>query len=134
TLDDYLNVRMGSWPFWLYDCDVPADGSAALLVARGGHTSMMRQAPVNVEAVGSAIHGRPSWDQFDDLTTMAMRDAAAQLWTRTDLKPSDVQLVEAYDGFSFITMAWLEALRICGLGESGPFIDGGERIARDGVL
>jgi acetyl-CoA acetyltransferase len=28
----------------------------------------------------------------------------------------------------------LEALGLCGVGESGPFIEGGERIARDGQL
>ena len=65
---------------------------------------------------------------------MACRDAAAQMWTRTDLKPSDVQLAEMYDGFSFITMAWLEAMGFCGKGESGPFVEGGQRIARDGEL
>src|SRR5262249_8156251 len=47
---------------------------------------------------------------------------------------SDVQLAEMYDGFSFITMAWLEAMRFCGKGESGPFVEGGQRIARDGEL
>ena len=31
--------------------------------------------PLRVESVGAALHGRPSWDQFDDLTTMANRDA-----------------------------------------------------------
>ncbi|MEY2449530.1 MAG: hypothetical protein QOH79_3006, partial [Acidimicrobiaceae bacterium] len=86
------------------------------------------------EAVGSAIHGRPSWDQWEDLTTMALRDAAAQMWTRTDLEPADVDVAECYDGFSFITLAWLEALGFCGKGEGGPFIDGGERIARDGLI
>ena len=65
---------------------------------------------------------------------MANRDAGAQLWDRTDLKPSDVQLAEMYDGFSFITMTWLEAMGFCGKGESGPFVEGGQRIARDGVL
>ena len=56
---------------------------------------------------------------------MACRDAGAQLWSRTDLKPADVQLAEMYDGFSFITMAWLEAMGFCGKGESGPFVEGG---------
>ena len=134
TLDDYLNVRMVSWPFCLYDCDVPADGSTALVVSRSDHTSTMRKTPIHVEAVGSAIHGRPSWDQWDDLTTMALRDAAAQLWTRTDLTPADVDVAELYDGFSFITMAWLEALGFCEHGEGGPFIEGGERIAREGLI
>jgi acetyl-CoA acetyltransferase len=37
-----------------------------------------------------------------------------------------------YDGFSFITMAWLEAMGFCGKGESGPFVEGGAAIAREG--
>ncbi len=134
TLDDYMNVRMVTWPFCLYDCDVPADGSTAVIVSRADAARDLRKQPLQVEAVGSALHGRPSWDQFDDMTTMALRDAGAQLWTRTDLHPSDVDVAELYDGFSFITMCWLEALGFCGKGESGPFIEGGGNIARDGLL
>ena len=134
TLDDYMNVRMVTSPFCLYDCDVPADGSTAVVVSRADASGALRKAPIHVEAVGSAIHGRPSWDQWDDLTTMALRDAGAQLWTRTDLTPADVDVAELYDGFSFITLAWLEALGFCGKGEGGPFIEGGERIARDGLI
>jgi acetyl-CoA acetyltransferase len=84
--------------------------------------------------VGTALRGRPSWDQFDDMTTMAARDAGAMLWSRTDLKPADVDVAELYDGFSFLSMCWLEALGFCGVGESGPFVEGGHRIALDGAL
>jgi acetyl-CoA acetyltransferase len=80
------------------------------------------------------LRGRPSWDQFDDLTTMALRDAAAMMWERTDLRPGDVGAAELYDGFSFITLCWLEALGFCGHGEGGPFLDGGGRIAPDGEI
>jgi acetyl-CoA acetyltransferase len=134
SLDDYLDVRMISDPLCLYDCDVPADGSVAVVVSRADRSGDLRRSPVSIEAIGSAIHDRPSWDQWGDLTTMALRDAAAMLWTRTDLTPADVDLVEAYDGFSFITLAWLEALGFCGKGEGGPFIEGGQRIALDGEL
>jgi acetyl-CoA acetyltransferase len=37
-----------------------------------------------------------------------------------------------YDGFSFITMCWLEAMGFCAKGESGPFVEGGDRIATHG--
>jgi acetyl-CoA acetyltransferase len=134
TMDDYLGIRMISSPLRLYDCDVPCDGATAVIVSRADRAKDMRKPAIQVEAVGTALRGRPSWDQFDDLTTMANRDAAAQMWTRTDLKPSDVQLAEMYDGFSFITMTWLEAMGFCGKGESGPFVEGGANIARDGVL
>jgi acetyl-CoA acetyltransferase len=134
TMDDYLGARMISTPLGLYDCDVPADGSTAIIVSRADSSPDLRRAPVRVEAVGSAIRGRPSWDQWEDLTTMACRDAAAMLWERTDLTPADVDVAELYDGFSFICLAWLEALGFCGHGEGGPFVEGGTRIARDGEL
>jgi acetyl-CoA acetyltransferase len=134
SMDDYLAARMISWPLCLFDCDVPCDGGTAVIVSRADTAPDLRKQPIQVEAVGTALRGRPSWDQFDDLTTMAARDAGAQLWTRTDLEPSDVQLAEMYDGFSFITMCWLEAMQFCGKGESGPFVEGGQRIARDGEL
>ena len=89
---------------------------------------------MRVESVGTAIRGRPSWDQWDDLTTMALRDAASMMWERTDLTPSDVDVAELYDGFSFITLCWLEALGFCGKGEGGPFIEGGKQIALDGEI
>jgi acetyl-CoA acetyltransferase len=134
TMEDYLGARMISEPFGLFDCDVPADGSTVVIVSRADSAPDLRRPPVRIEAVGTAIRGRPSWDQWDDLTTMACRDAGAALWERTDLTPADVDVAELYDGFSFIAMAWLEALGFCGRGEGGPFVEGGTRIARDGEL
>jgi len=134
SLEDYFAARMISTPFCLFDCDVPVDGSTALIVSRADRARDLRRPPLRVEAVGTALRGRPSWDQFDDLTTMAMRDAGAMLWRRTGLRPADVDVAELYDGFSFLAMAWLEALGFCGKGESGSFVEGGTRIARDGEL
>ena len=134
SLDDYLEARMISSPFGLYDCDVPCDGATAVIISRVDRARDLRNPPLRFEAVGTAIHGRPSWDQFDDLSTMANRDAAAQLWSRTDLTPADVQMLQAYDGFSFLALSWIEALGFCKVGEGGPFIEGGHAIGRDGVL
>jgi acetyl-CoA acetyltransferase len=133
TLDDYLNVRMSRRRCASTTATCPVTADRGDRVARR-HLPDLRKPAIQVEAVGTALHGRPSWDQFDDLTTMAVRDAGAQLWSRTDLKPTDVQLAEMYDGFSFITMCWLEAMGFCGKGESGPFVEGGGNIARDGLL
>lgn len=132
SMDDYLSARLVSTPLGLYDCDVPADGSTAVIVSRAETAPDLRRPPVRIEAVGTALHGRPSWDQFDDLTTMAVRDASIMMWDRTDLTPADVTVAELYDGFSFITLCWLEALGFCAKGEGGPFVEGGANIARVG--
>ncbi len=134
TLDDYFASRMITTPFRLFDCDAPVDGSTALIVSTAEHARDVDHPVARVEAVGTALRGRPSWDQFEDMTTMGARDAGAHLWTRTDLKPADVDVAELYDGFSFLAMTWLEALGFCAKGESGPFIEGGYRIALDGEL
>jgi acetyl-CoA acetyltransferase len=134
TLDDYYASRMITTPFRLFDCDAPVDGSTAVIVSAAEHAANVDHPVARVEAVGTALRGRPSWDQYEDSTSMAARDAGAHLWERTDLKPADVDVAELYDGFSFLTMTWLEALGFCGKGESGPFIEGGHRIALDGEL
>ncbi len=134
TMDEYLNARMVSEPFGLYDCDVPVDGSTAVIVSTSDAARDLPHPAVRFNAVGTAIRARPLWDQWGDITTMAARDAAAHLWTRTDLKPTDVDTAQLYDGFSFLTLAWLEALGFCGKGESGPFVEGGQRISLGGDL
>jgi acetyl-CoA acetyltransferase len=68
------------------------------------------------------------------MTTMAARDAGASMWERTELRPADVDLAQLYDGFSILPLVWLEALDLCGRGESGAFVEGGSRIALDGQL
>jgi acetyl-CoA acetyltransferase len=134
TLDDYLSARMISSPFRLYDCDVPVDGSTAVVVSAVEHADNVDHPVARVEAVGTALRGRPSWDQWDDLTTMPAATSAEHMWSRTDLRPGDVDIAELYDGFSWLTMSWLEALGFCQHGESGPYIEGGKRISIEGEL
>jgi acetyl-CoA acetyltransferase len=134
TLEDYLGSRMITTPLRLFDCDVPCDGATAFVVSRRELAGDLRQPPVAVEAMGSAMHDRPSWDQVADLTRLVGADAAAQMWSRTSLTPADVEVAEIYDGFSYLTMLWLEAIGLCPVGESGPFVEGGERIALGGPL
>lgn len=134
TLEDYLGSRMISDPLCLFDCDVAVDGAVAVIVSAREHAAGLPHPPVLFEAVGSALRGRASWDQWQDLTQTAAADAGAHMWSRTALKPSDVDVAGLYDGFTVLSLFWLEGLGFCGKGESGPFVEGGGRIARDGEL
>ena len=134
TIDDYLAVRMVSDPLCLYDCDVPCDGSTAVVVSHRDHAPDAPAGAVGINAMGTAIRGRPSWDQFDDLTSMMMRHTAASMWERTELSVDDVDTAQLYDGFSWLTLAWIEAMGFCGKGESGAFVEGGTNIAPDGPV
>ena len=125
TMEDYLGARLVSWPFGLYDCDAPVDGATAVIVSHADAERDLPKPAVRIHAIGSSIRSRPVWDQWEDLTTMAARDAAEQMWARADLTPSDVDTIQLYDGFSWLTLAWIEALGFCKRGEGGPFLEGG---------
>jgi acetyl-CoA acetyltransferase len=132
-MDDYLAARPVSTPFGLFDCDVPVDGSIALVVSHADYAPDCPNPPVAVEAIGGA-YGSGGWFHRDDFPKMASVEAADQMWSRTDLTASDVAVAELYDGFTYLTFAWLEALGFCADGEAGPFVDGATRIALDGEL
>jgi len=133
SLDDYLNARMISDPVALYDCDAPVDGSTVLLLSRTDAAPDPSRA-VGIEAVGAGMRVSSYWDQSPDMIQMAGTGAGARLWSRTDLTPSDVDVALLYDGFSYLTIMWLEALKFCGLGEGAAFVEGGTRITYDGEL
>jgi acetyl-CoA acetyltransferase len=134
TLDDYMEARMISTPLCLFDCDVPADGSIAVVLSVAEYAADSPSPAVAIEALGAARRGRAFWEQRADMATMKAHDAAAQMWSRTTLQPKDVDFAELYDGFSIFTPAWLEALGLCAEGESKDFIGDGARISLQGEL
>lgn len=134
TLDEYMKSRMISSPLCLFDCDIPIDGSTAVIVSHRDTVRDLKSAPIRIEAICGPLHERDTWDQQADLTRFAADAAGQRLWERTDLKPEDVDVGALYDGFSFLTLLWIEALGFCGRGEAASFVEGGQRIARDGEL
>ena len=125
TVDDYLNARFISEPLRLLDCDYPVDSASAVIFTTADRARDWRAKPVHVEAWAlSAIRGF-DMSLIDDFTWNSPAHCADVLWSRTDLKPADVDCAQLYDGFSIITFEWLEALGFCGRGEAGSFIEEG---------
>ncbi len=134
TMDDYFAARMITSPFGLFDCDVPCDGSIALVVSAADIAPDLAKPPVYVEAVGTQIIDRVSWDQGTLSHEPQTQGPAAHLWSRTSLRPADVDFAQLYDGFSFNCLSWLEGLGFCGVGEAGDFLSDPGRIALGGQL
>jgi acetyl-CoA acetyltransferase len=121
-------------PFGLYDCDVPCDGSIAIVVSALDTARDRLHPPVLVDAVGTQITERVSWDQGTLSHEPQTAGPAAHLWSRTSLRPGDVDVAELYDGFTFNCLSWLEGLGFCGLGEAGDFLADPSRIGLGGQL
>jgi acetyl-CoA acetyltransferase/uncharacterized OB-fold protein len=134
TMDDYLSARPITTPFGLYDCDVPCDASIAVVVSDASVAADLPKPAVRIDAVGTQILERVSWDQGTLTHEPQVLGQSAHLWTRTDLRPADVDVAFLYDGFTFNAISWLEGLGFCGFGEAQDWLDEGRRIALDGEL
>jgi acetyl-CoA acetyltransferase/uncharacterized OB-fold protein len=134
TMDDYMAARPITTPFGLYDCDVPCDASIAVVVSDASVAPDLPKTAVRVEAVGTQITERISWDQDTITHEPQVLGQSAHLWTRTNMTPADVDLALVYDGFTFNAVSWIEALGFCGIGEAKDWLDGGRGIALDGDL
>ncbi len=134
TMDDYMAARMVSTPFGLYDCDIPCDASIAVIVSAAEVAGDLPHPAIRIESVGTQILERVSWEQGTITHEPQVLGQCAHLWTRSSLRPADVDLALLYDGFSFNAISWLEALGFCGLGEAQDWLDKGRRIGAGGEL
>ncbi len=97
TMDDYLSARPITSPFGLYDCDVPCDASVAVVVSDAAVAADLPNPAIRVEAVGTQITERVSWDQDTITHEPQVLGQSAHLWTRTSLRPPDVDVALVYD-------------------------------------
>lgn len=105
TMETYLTSKWISEPLCLFDCDIPVDGSTAVIVSRPDHARGAKRPPIMVEAIGAAASVRPMWEQHPDATSMGSKSAADALWRRTPLTVSDVDVAQLYDGFTVTAVA-----------------------------
>ncbi len=122
TLEDYLNSRYISKPVRLFDCDYPCDSASAVIFTTAERARDFMKKPVLVEAWALSAIRDADMALLEDHTANASVHCANALWSRTSLTPADVDCAQLYDGFTIITLEWLEALGLCPMGESGPFI------------
>ncbi len=132
--EDYLNARMVADPLCLFDCDIPVEGCAALVLTTAERARDLRQPPAYIAGYGQHTARRPVLPVYmlDDYMTCGA-STANKMWQRAGLGPGDVRVAELYDGFSPSTYYWLEAAGFCPQGEAARFVQGG-RIALSGEL
>jgi acetyl-CoA acetyltransferase len=134
TMVDYVASRVLADPLRLFDCDYPVSGANAVVITTAERARDLRHKPVVIDATAYATGPRPDWIQSDDFIYGGTRRCGERLWSRTSLTPKDVDVAALYDGFTHITLSWLEALGFCGIGEAGGFIDKGKTIGPGGKL
>lgn len=132
TMDDYLSSRMIADPLRVLDCDYPVNGAVATIITTAERATDLRQPPVLVDAMAYATGRGADWIFDTDFLYGGSIDCASRLWQRSSVTLDDVDVAQVYDGFTPVTVSWLEALGACGPGEFGDWVGDGSRIGPGG--
>ena len=123
TMDDYLRARMIRWPLCILDMDVPIDGADAFILTSVERARDLPHRPVLVHACTQGMIAQNEEDQTPGLRDNGQQATLASLRGKSDLWIDDIDVYFPYDGFSFITISWIENTGWCGLGEARGFIE-----------
>jgi acetyl-CoA acetyltransferase len=133
TLEDHAKSRPIIEPLNLLDCCLICDGGVAIILGPAERARDLRQLPVLIAGMGQAhtaeTLGSPEW-----WYNPHQKDAMSRAYRMAGMGPSDIDVAQLYDNFTIAVLFWLEHAGFCGVGESGPFVEGGERIRVGGQL
>ena len=134
TMDDYLSSRPVADPLLVLDCDYPVDGACAVVLTTRERAADLPHRTVVVDSLAYGTGGEPDWLYGGDFLFGGTRPCADRLWSRASVGPADVDVAQLYDGFTHITISWIEALGLCGIGEFHDWVGDGSRIGPGGDL
>jgi acetyl-CoA acetyltransferase len=123
SIEDYMSARMIRWPLCLLDMDVPVDGADAFIVTTTEHARDLPHKPVLVHACAQGMINQNAEDQSPGLRNHSQHAVVRSLRARSDIWLDDFDIYFPYDGFSFIPIAWFEALGWCGPGDARGFFE-----------
>jgi acetyl-CoA acetyltransferase len=123
TMDDYLSARMIRWPLCLYDMDVPVDGADAFIITTAERARDLPLPPVLIQAVALGMVDKNVEDQNVGLAHHGQQVTVAALKAKSDFWIDDCDVYFPYDGFTIITLNWIENAGWCGRGEAGAFLE-----------
>ncbi|MDT5191782.1 MAG: hypothetical protein QOG79_3034 [Mycobacterium sp.] len=124
TIDDVLSGPMIADPFTKLHCCIRSDGGAAAVLVSAERAKDLRSKPVWIlGAAETTSHMLTS--QWDDLTVGPASVSGPLAFARAGLTPSDVDVAEIYDAFTYMLLLTLEDLGFCPKGEGGGFVEKG---------
>jgi acetyl-CoA acetyltransferase len=126
TPQDVLASRMVADPFHLLDCCTASEGGAGIVMTSVERARDLDVTPIYVlggamDKQGMSYVTSPVYHKYG----MTGRRAAEIAFGQAGLRPSDVDVCEFYDPFSFEIIRQFEAFGFCKEGEGGDFVMGG---------
>ncbi len=126
TLDDYRASRWVAEPLHLLDCCLVSNGGVAVIVSRADAAASLQQPPAYIWGMGQGHPGdmrRKGWD-VETQTGGPMSKQTA--FAMAGIGIEDVDVLQAYDCYTYTVLVTLEDYGFCAKGDGGPFVEDGK--------
>jgi len=115
TLEEIKNSPVVASPFRLYDCSLPVNGGAAVILTRE---------KTDIELIGSGIATDSilTFIRKDTTHYLATQLAAKEAYKEAKVKPEDIDVAEVHDAFTSEEIIAYEDLGFCPRGKGPEFL------------
>lgn len=132
TMDEYMDARLVTSPFGVFDCSLRTDGAGAVIVTDVARAKDLPHVPVIVRGFGSQ-NNLQGWTVDDHMVRTAARASGERAYRIADVSPADIDTAQLYDCFTYMVLAQIEDYGFCAKGEGGEFIASGA-LRLDGAI
>jgi acetyl-CoA acetyltransferase len=120
NMQDYLSSRMISDPIRLFDCVMPCSGAECIVLASEEKAKQITDKLVYLVTDAEISHYQVA-NMLPDKTTFGQKVVGERIFS--EVKHSDIDLLEIYDDYPIAVMIQIEDLGFCRKGEGGKFVD-----------
>ena len=122
SMGQYLDSPLVRTPLCMLDMDYPVDAADAVIITTAERARDLPGPTVLIHAASLGIMNPPQEDQMLDLEHTGLQVSMRSLWERSDVALNEIDVCFPYDGFSNISLSWIEAAGYCGAGEAPDFL------------
>lgn len=131
TLEDYLEAPILADPMCKFDYCVETDGATAFIVTSAERAKSLKSTPAYIHTVAQGMGGFPiyyltNYYRKSLTTAQEIVDVAGELWKKSGLSQSNIDVAQIYDHFTYWALTALEDLGFCKKGEAGAFYADGQ--------